>query len=82
MLLGIQTSPREIIQSLVLLRAHQIVNEKTLTLNKGSTSEEKQKKAEREQGWEGGREGGGFNSSSQGKRNNREMFCASLSTKL
>ena len=57
MLLGIQTSPREIIQSLVLLRAHQIVNEKTLTLNKGSTSEEKQKKAEREQGREGGREG-------------------------
>ena len=78
MLLGIQTSPKEIIQCLVLLRAHQIVNEKTLTLNKGSTSEEKQKKAEREQG----REGGGFNSSSQGKRNNREMFCASLSTKL
>ena len=75
MFLGIQTSPREIIQCLVLLRAHQIVNEKTLTLNKGSTSEEKLKKQK-------GSEGGGFNSSSQGKRNNREMFCASLSTKL
>ena len=37
------------------------------------------KTAERERGREGG---GGFNSSSQGKRNNREMFCASLSTKL
>ena len=77
MLLGIQTSPREIIQCLVLLRAHQIVNEKTLTLNKGS--EEKYKK---QRGSKAGREGGGFNSSSQGKRNNREMFCASLSTKL
>ena len=41
MLLGIQKSPREIIQCLVLLRAHKIVNEKTLALNKGSTSEEK-----------------------------------------
>ena len=41
MFLGIQKSPGEIMQSLVQLRAHQIVNEKTLTLNKGSTSEEK-----------------------------------------
>ena len=35
------SSPREIKQWLLLLRAHQIVNEKTLTLNKGSTREEK-----------------------------------------
>ena len=76
MFLGIQKSPREIIQCLVLiLRAHQIVNEKTLTLNKSSTSGEKQNSRE------GGREGG-FNSSSQIKSSNTEMFSASLSKKL
>ena len=41
MFLGIQKSLREIMQSLGLVRAHQIVNEKTVTLNKGSTNEEK-----------------------------------------
>ena len=35
------SSPREIIQWLLLRRAHQIVNEKILTLSKGSTREEK-----------------------------------------
>ena len=46
-------------------------------LNKGSISGEKIKQ---QRGREGGT--GGFNSSSQGKRNNTEMFSVSLSTKL
>ena len=69
---------RGVIQGLVLLRAHQIFNEKTLKL----INTEQRQHQWREIKQQRGRKEGGFNSSSQGKHNNTEMFSASLRMKM
>ena len=62
----------------MLLRAHQIFNEKTLKL----INTEQRLNQWREIKQQRGTKEGGFNSSSQGTHNNTEMFSASLSMKM
>ena len=59
----------------MLLRAHQIFNEKTLKLINTEQRQHQWRQIKQQRG----RKEGGFNSSSQGKHDNTEMFSASLS---